>query len=115
ELFCGFERRRGEGPTDYPVACSPQAWSVAAVYLLLDACLRIDIDAEAKKVYFNKPVLPESLDTITINHLKLGDGYASIQLFCERNSVGVKVKSCPEGWQILLATEQVPADKPIAV
>ncbi|MBV9080467.1 MAG: amylo-alpha-1,6-glucosidase, partial [Elusimicrobia bacterium] len=26
ELFCGFQRRRGRGPTLYPVACSPQAW-----------------------------------------------------------------------------------------
>ena len=27
ELFCGFPRRPGEGPTLYPVACSPQAWA----------------------------------------------------------------------------------------
>ena len=27
ELFCGFQRRDGEGPTRYPVACSPQAWA----------------------------------------------------------------------------------------
>jgi glycogen debranching enzyme len=38
ELYCGFERRRNEGPTSYPVACSPQAWSVAAVFILLQSC-----------------------------------------------------------------------------
>jgi glycogen debranching enzyme len=27
ELFCGFHRRPGEGPTLYPVACAPQAWA----------------------------------------------------------------------------------------
>ena len=27
ELFCGFVRRASEGPTLYPVACSPQAWA----------------------------------------------------------------------------------------
>jgi glycogen debranching enzyme len=27
ELFCGFPRFRGRGPTLYPVACTPQAWS----------------------------------------------------------------------------------------
>ena len=27
ELFCGFQRMRGKGPTLYPVACTPQAWS----------------------------------------------------------------------------------------
>ena len=24
ELFCGFDRRLGEEPTDYPITCSPQ-------------------------------------------------------------------------------------------
>lgn len=105
ELFCGFERRRGEGPTDYPVACSPQAWSVAAVYMVLEACLHIEINAEEKKMYFNKPMVPDYIDTITIRRLKLDSGYASLELYCERDSVGVKVKSCPEGWQVFLVTE----------
>ena len=35
ELFCGFHRRDGDGPTLYPVACAPQAWAAGAVYLLL--------------------------------------------------------------------------------
>ena len=34
ELFCGFRRRPGEGPTLYPVACSPQAWAAGAVFHL---------------------------------------------------------------------------------
>ena len=45
ELFCGFPRREGEGPTLYPVACSPQAWAAAAVFCMLQACLGLDIDA----------------------------------------------------------------------
>ena len=39
ELFCGFAREPGEGPTPYPVACAPQAWAAGAVFLLLQACL----------------------------------------------------------------------------
>src|SRR5262249_51925796 len=35
ELLCGFRRRPGEGPTLYPVACSPQAWAAGAVMLLV--------------------------------------------------------------------------------
>ena len=34
ELFCGFHRRSGEGPTLYPVACSPQAWASGVVFQL---------------------------------------------------------------------------------
>ncbi len=38
ELFCGFHRRPdGTGPTQYPVACAPQAWAAGAPYLLLAA------------------------------------------------------------------------------
>src|SRR6185503_4788148 len=47
ELFCGFDRRPGEGPTLYPVACSPQSWAAAAPFLLLQACLGLSIDARA--------------------------------------------------------------------
>src|SRR5262249_27503072 len=38
ELFCGFPKDPGEGPVGYPVACSPQAWSAASVFLLFPAC-----------------------------------------------------------------------------
>ena len=41
ELFCGVDRRVGQGPTLYPVACSPQAWAAGAVFMLLQACLGI--------------------------------------------------------------------------
>ena len=34
ELYCGFPRRPAEGPTLYPVACNPQSWASAAVFLL---------------------------------------------------------------------------------
>src|SRR5262249_13941408 len=44
ELFCGFHRRPGEGPTLYPVACSPQAWSSGVGFPLLQASLRLSID-----------------------------------------------------------------------
>ncbi len=36
ELYCGFQRQRGRGPTLYPVACSPQAWASATPF----ACSR---------------------------------------------------------------------------
>src|SRR5438477_302718 len=39
ELFCGFHREHGQGPTPYPVACSPQAWAAGSLFMLLGACL----------------------------------------------------------------------------
>jgi glycogen debranching enzyme len=41
ELFCGFERRPGAFPVDYPVACAPQAWAAGAVPYLLQTLLGV--------------------------------------------------------------------------
>jgi glycogen debranching enzyme len=74
ELMCGFARKEGQGPTLYPVACSPQAWSAAAVLLLLEACLGLEVDAAARQVRFHAPRLPEWLDWIRIDGLAVAGG-----------------------------------------
>ncbi|MBK6263904.1 amylo-alpha-1,6-glucosidase [Marivirga sp. S37H4] len=71
ELFCGFKRRKGHGPTAYPVACSPQAWAVGSVYLLLQAALGLNIDARKCEITLHKPVLPPYLNEITIRNLRV--------------------------------------------
>jgi glycogen debranching enzyme len=74
ELFCGFAQRPGEGPTLYPVACAPQAWSAAAVFMLLQACLGLEVRSPAAQVSFSHPVLPEFLQEVQIKNLKVGSG-----------------------------------------
>src|SRR5262249_15590927 len=61
ELFCGFRRRSGEGPTSYPVACSPQAWSSGVVFALIQAALRLSVDAAARRLSVYKARLPPFL------------------------------------------------------
>jgi glycogen debranching enzyme len=80
ELFCGFYRRDGEGPVPYPVACSPQSWSAASVFLLLQAILGMKIDAVASRLSFVRPVLPEFLDEIQIKNLKVGNGAVDLRI-----------------------------------
>ncbi|MGA9882712.1 MAG: amylo-alpha-1,6-glucosidase [Candidatus Acidiferrales bacterium] len=91
ELFCGFERRKGEGPTLYPVACAPQSWAAGAVFLLLEACLGLDVQASPPRILFRRATLPESLTRLEIDRLPIGD--SSVGLVLERNgkSVGVTV------------------------
>ena len=55
----------GEGPTLYPVACAPQAWAAGAVFLLLQACLGLTIDAVDGRVTVSHARLPEVLDEVT--------------------------------------------------
>lgn len=91
ELFCGFGRRPGEGPTLYPIACLPQAWAAASMFMLLQAALGLQIDGGRRQVTFTDPVLPEWLRWLRIEHLSVGD--ASVDLLCERHphDVGISV------------------------
>lgn len=73
ELFCGFAREPSEGPTLYPVACSPQAWAAATVFALLKSLLGIEIDAPRKLLRFNRPVLPNSLESLNVFGLQIGE------------------------------------------
>jgi glycogen debranching enzyme len=101
ELFCGLKRRPTEGPTLYPVACSPQAWSAAAPFLILEGCLGISVQVERRRVVFDRPFLPEGIPQLFIRNLRCGT--ASIDLALERrnDSVLVHCESKPEDLEIV--------------
>jgi glycogen debranching enzyme len=63
----------GEGPVLYPVACAPQAWSAASMFLLFQASLGIQVDGPRKQVALLRPTLPDFLDEIHIVNLSAGD------------------------------------------
>jgi glycogen debranching enzyme len=73
ELFCGFPRRKGEGPTSYPVACSPQAWSSATAFALLGGALGVAFRPAEQQIRFNRPTLPNFLDRLRLERLRMGE------------------------------------------
>ena len=93
ELFCGFPRRVGKGPTSYPVACSPQAWSAGAAFLLLQSSMGLTIDAVKKQVIFARPVLPPFLEQVRIRNLAVGSASVDLSLFRSGAAVAVTVES----------------------
>ncbi|HTI00153.1 MAG TPA: amylo-alpha-1,6-glucosidase [Acidisoma sp.] len=80
ELFCGFARRRAQGPTFYPVACSPQAWAAAALPALLQASLGLSIDPEACAVIFSNPRLPPFLDEMVLHRIAIGAAQVTVHI-----------------------------------
>jgi glycogen debranching enzyme len=91
ELFCGFRRRPGKGPTFYPVACSPQAWASAAPLALLQACLGLEFRHETEQVRFRQPRLPDFLDQVAIRRLRVGASCFDIMLRRSGGDVSVNV------------------------
>ena len=91
ELYCGFRRRRGAGPTLYPVACSPQAWASGALFLMIQAMLGLEFAPEAREITLRNPRLPASFEQITLRQLSVGGGSVDIELRRAGDHVSLRV------------------------
>jgi glycogen debranching enzyme len=92
ELFCGFSRRRGNAPTQYPVSCNPQAWASAMPFAVLEACLGMSFDAERNEIRFVHPVLPDFVDELEIRGIALNQAKLDIVLRRQLHSAGVEIR-----------------------
>ncbi len=101
ELFCGFPRQRSNGPTFYPVACSPQAWAAAAPLSLIQSSLGLAFDPDAAEVIFENPVLPPFLDAITLRGLSVPGGSVDVSLTRAQTEVAVTVLERRGGVRVL--------------
>jgi glycogen debranching enzyme len=90
ELYCGFRRRRGAGPTLYPVACAPQAWASGSLFLMLQAALGVEFAPDAGEIRFRSPRLPASCSQIVLHHLGM-DG-ATIDMELRRSGAHVSMR-----------------------
>jgi glycogen debranching enzyme len=102
ELLCGLERRTGEAPTLYPVACSPQAWASATPFLILQACLGLSIHADKKQLVFDRPFLPEGIPQLSIKNLRCAN--QCVDLFLERRGDCVLIHREDKGRDLEIVT-----------
>ncbi|HEX2255872.1 MAG TPA: amylo-alpha-1,6-glucosidase, partial [Afifellaceae bacterium] len=93
ELYCGFRRRRGRGPTLYPVACAPQAWASAAMFGLIQASLGMEFAPTEQEVRFRWPRLPSFLDELSIRGLKVNGSEFDVVLKRHEAEVAVSATS----------------------
>ena len=91
ELYCGFQRQRGRGPTLYPVACSPQAWASATPFALLEASLGLEFDPLKREIRLRNPRLPSFLDEVTLRNLRLDPASVDLRLRRHRDSVSLDI------------------------
>jgi glycogen debranching enzyme len=92
ELICGFPRRHaGEGPTLYPVACSPQAWASSTAFYLVKACLGLSFRPTEPRIRFLHPMLPRFLDRLALRDLRVGDAVVDVLFDRHGAEAGVKV------------------------
>jgi glycogen debranching enzyme len=91
ELFCGFRREKGRGPTLYPVACAPQAWASATPFTLLEAALGLEFDAQRGEIRLRNPRLPTFLNEVILRELRLGPSSVDLRVRRHDDDVSLEV------------------------
>jgi glycogen debranching enzyme len=91
ELFCGFRREKGRGPTLYPVACAPQAWASATPFTLLEAALGLEFDAQRGEIRLRNPRLPAFLNEVVLRGLQLGTSSVDLRVRRHGEEVSLEV------------------------
>src|SRR5262252_5245847 len=91
ELFCGFQRSRGRGPTHYQVACSPQAWASATPFTLIEASLGLQFDPVANEIRLRNPRLPSFVDELMLRNLQLKQSSVDLKVRRHANEVSVEI------------------------
>lgn len=72
ELFCGYERKEGNKPVRYPVACSPQAWATGSIFQLLTMMINLVPDASGNCLRVLDPTLPQFINQLSVHNLRIG-------------------------------------------
>jgi glycogen debranching enzyme len=91
ELYCGFRKRPGAGPTLYPVACLPQAWASGALFLMIQAALGLEFAPDAGEIRFRNPRLPPSFNRIILRQLRMSGAIVDIELRRTGGHVSMRV------------------------
>jgi glycogen debranching enzyme len=73
----------------YPVACLPQAWAAGSVFMMLQACLGLEVTPHAVTV--NDPRLPIGIDRLWIDGLQVGE--CAVDLAIERHGARIFVEA----------------------
>ena len=94
ELYCGFDRKSGEGPFAYPTSCSPQAWSVTSLLMVVETMSGVNFQAGHPRM--GRATLGPSLSSLHIEGIRLtGPTGGRADVFVERKEDGI-VRSAME-------------------
>ncbi len=91
ELYCGFRRKPGRGPTLYPAACSPQAWAAGAPFMLIQSMLGLEFRPGDGEIRLVNPVVPRMAGAITLRNVRLGSASADFTVRPSPGGVALEV------------------------
>lgn len=102
ELFSGFSREEYEVPVPYPLASKPQAWAAGAVPYLLAELLGLRPEASRHRLNVVSPVLPEYVDWLELEGLRVGASRVDLRFERTRMGVAVEVRRKDEPIEVIV-------------
>ena len=106
EVLSGIARDESDAPIPYPDSNSPQAWSASATIQLAQILLGLYPFAPLRMLAVVRPRLPESIHSMTIRKLRVGD--AAVSLRFDRRDDGTASHDVIERDGTLLVMEAPP-------
>jgi len=85
ELFCGYSREECDKLVPYPTTCSPQAWSGATTFVMLQAMLGLQVDLLQGKISLT-PNLPSDIAELNVTGLSIGSGELDLYLYLDEQN-----------------------------
>ena len=91
EFIAGVQRQPGDDPTHTPRADPMQAWSAAAVPLMITELLGLQADGFGKRLHVRRPLLPDGVDGLSLHGLRAAGGTASLRFTRQGDAAGTEV------------------------
>ncbi|MBD1858192.1 MULTISPECIES: amylo-alpha-1,6-glucosidase [Leptolyngbya] len=91
ELFCGYDRTDDNEPVQYPVACTPQAWATGSIFQLVHMIVNLVPDAPGNCLRVIDPALPESINSLSLQNLRVGPTLLDLEFERSGSSTSCRV------------------------
>lgn len=107
ELFCGFQQdnRYYSNPAEYPVSCSPQAWTAGAALLFIQVMLGLEVDSHQRRIVL-RPYFPDYIYYLEMKDLNVGNQQVSFKVSrATGHRYQLEVISNPRELEIVLMTQ----------
>ena len=88
---------QGTTPVAYPVACLPQAWAAGSAFMLLQACLGLEIDGWRSEIHVERPLLPPGIEQVTVKRIAVDDRRVDVVFQQQGDRVGVHLEGPDAG------------------
>lgn len=99
ELFCGYDSKIGRA-VKYPVACSPQAWAAGTPLVFVQTLLGLFPDSLNKVIQLS-PQLLEDMNVLKVEHIKIGEGYLSVDVQRDGSKTVVTILENTTGYDVV--------------